>query len=188
DPEHGEGIGNFVCIDAATGKQLWNYTKIARSLSTPSIVDGLLYVADFSGFVHCLDAETGKPYWVFDTKSHIWGSTLVADGKVYVGTEDGDIVVLAAGKTLKELSRADMRAPVYASPVLANGTMYIATPTHLYAVGGGAPTPAPKTATRDDANGNARMIARAVALRREHDRVIGCSGHGHNKRILTVAK
>jgi outer membrane protein assembly factor BamB len=140
DPEHGEGLGNFVCIDATKSGDItktgtiWSYKKIARSLSTPSIADGLLYVADFSGFVHCLDAETGKPYWVFDSKSHIWGSTLVADGKVYVGTEDGDIIVLAAGKTMKEVSRVDMRAPVYSSPVVANGVLYVSTPTHLYAI------------------------------------------------------
>lgn len=141
DPEHGEGLGNFACIDVTkTGDitktgTIWNYDKINRSLSTPSIVDGLVYVPDYSGFVHCLDAETGKPYWVFDTKSHIWGSTLVADGKVYVGTEDGDLIILAAGKTMKEIGRVDMRAPVYSSPVVANGVMYIATPTHLYAIG-----------------------------------------------------
>jgi outer membrane protein assembly factor BamB len=140
DPEHGEGIGNLVCIDPTkrgditkTG-QVWAYDKIARSLSTPAIVNGLMFVGDFSGFVHCLDVETGKPYWVHDTLSHIWGSTVVADGKVYIGTEDGDIVILAADKTLKVINKIDMRSPVYSSPVVANGTLYIATPTHLYAV------------------------------------------------------
>ena len=135
DPEHGEGLGNFECIDAVTGKRVWNYDKIHRSLSTPAIHDGLVYVPDYSGFVHCLDAETGKPNWVFDTKSHIWGSPLVADGKVYFGTEDGDVVILQAGKTMKEVGRVDMRAPVYSSPVVSNGTLYIATQTHLYAIG-----------------------------------------------------
>ncbi|MFM7804515.1 MAG: PQQ-binding-like beta-propeller repeat protein, partial [Verrucomicrobiota bacterium] len=57
---------------------------------------GLLFIGDFSGFVHCLDAETGKLHWVYDMKAHMWGSTLAADGKVYVGDEDGDFVVLAA--------------------------------------------------------------------------------------------
>ena len=141
DPEHGEGLGNLVCIDPTKSGDItktgaiWQYDKIARTISTPSIADGLVYVADFSGFVHCVDAETGKPQWVFDTKSHIWGSTLVGDGKVYVGTEDGDVVILQAGRTMKELGRIDMRTPVYSSPVMSNGTMYLMTTTHLYAIG-----------------------------------------------------
>ncbi|MBM3457818.1 MAG: pyrrolo-quinoline quinone, partial [Armatimonadetes bacterium] len=140
DPEHGEGVGRLLCIDATKSGDIsktgviWSYDKIKRSLSTPAIADGLLYVGDFSGFVHCVDLETGKPYWVFDTKSHIWGSCLVADGKVYAGTEDGDFVVLKAGKTLQELGKVDMRAPVYSSPVVANGTLYVGTQSHLFAI------------------------------------------------------
>lgn len=141
DPEHGEGLGNFVCIDATKRGDItkdgaiWTYDKIHRSLSTPAINDGLVYVPDFSGFIHCLDAENGKPYWVYDTKSHIWGSPLAVDGKVYAGTEDGDVVILQAGKEMKVVNKVDMRAPVYSSPVVSNGTLYIATQTHLYAIG-----------------------------------------------------
>ena len=135
DPEHGEGIGQMLCIDAVTGKTIWTNKTIHRSLSTPSIVGDLVFVNDYSGFIHCYDAETGKLHWSFDTKSHIWGSTMVADGKVYVGTEDGDVIILAASKTLKEIGRIDMRAPIYATPVIANGVLYIGTPTHLYAIG-----------------------------------------------------
>jgi len=140
DPEHGEGLGNFSCIDmtktgdiSKTGA-IWTYRKIHRTLSTASIANGLVFIADFSGYVHCLDAETGKPYWVYDSKSHIWGSTMVADGKVYFGTEDGDLTILAAGKTMKEINRIDMRSPLYSTPVAANGTLYVQTHTHLYAV------------------------------------------------------
>jgi outer membrane protein assembly factor BamB len=152
DPEHGEGVGRLVCVDATKSGDLskdgviWSYDKIHRSLSTPAVVDGLVICPDFSGFIHCVDAETGKPYWVYDTKSHVWGSPMVADGKIYVGTEDGDIVILEASKTMKLVGKVDMRAPIYSSPIFANGTLYICTQTHLYAVRNGkAASAAPKT-------------------------------------------
>jgi outer membrane protein assembly factor BamB len=140
DPEHGEGVGILTCIDATktgditkTGK-IWSYDKIHRSLSTVSITpEGLLFVGDFSGYLHCFDAETGKLYWTHDLKAHIWGSTLVADGKVYVGDEDGDFAVFAASKEKKLLSEINLGAPVYSTPVVANGVLYISSNTHLFA-------------------------------------------------------
>jgi outer membrane protein assembly factor BamB len=86
DPEHGEGVGHLVCVDATkTGDitktgLIWSYKGIHRSISTVSIdpTTGLLFVGDFSGFIHCLDAETGKLHWTHDMKAHMWGSTFVA--------------------------------------------------------------------------------------------------------------
>jgi outer membrane protein assembly factor BamB len=151
DPEHGEGIGILTCINATktgdvtkTGK-IWSYDKIHRSISTVSIDPntGLLFVGDFSGFVHCLDAETGQVYWTHDMKAHMWGSTMLADGKVYCGDEDGDFVVLAASKQKKLLSAVNvdgremdgpnLGAPIYSTPVVANGVIYVASNYHLYA-------------------------------------------------------
>ena len=142
DPEHGEGVGRLVCVDPSgagdvTGsKEIWSYSKINRSLSTIAIKDGLLFVPDFSGFVYCLDAKTGAEYWVHDTKGHIWGSPLVADGKVYIGNEDGYMTVLPASKTYDEskVVEIDMTSPIYSSPIAANGVLYIATHTHLFAI------------------------------------------------------
>jgi outer membrane protein assembly factor BamB len=172
DPEHGEGIGNFVCLDGATGKQLWANDKIMRSLSTPAVHNGMVFVADYSGFVYCLDEATGATVWKFDTRSHIWGSCLVVDGKVLIGTEDGDLIALEASRTLKEVARTDVRAPIYASPVVANKTLYVATPTHLYAVDGSTKA-ASKTGKASPAT-IARMERRASELREEHRRVAGC--------------
>ncbi len=145
DPEHGDGIGHFVCLDATKSGDLtktgviWDYKGINRSISSCSIdpATGLLFIADFSGFITCLDAETGKLHWIYDLKTHIWGSTLVADGKVYVGGESGDVVVLAAkgGDKAVVLSTMDLGAPVYSTPIVANGTLYIGSQTHLFAVG-----------------------------------------------------
>lgn len=141
DPEHGEGIGVLTCIDATkTGDvtksaKIWEYRGIHRSISTVSIdpETGLVFVGDFSGFVHCLDAETGKVQWTHDMKAHMWGSTFVADGKVYVGDEDGDFVVLAATKEKKLISETNVGAAVYGTPIVANGAVYLQSNTHLFA-------------------------------------------------------
>jgi outer membrane protein assembly factor BamB len=154
DPEHGEGVGNLICLkldqkgDVPRDKALWTSDKIHRSLSTASIdpETGLLFIADFSGYVRCLDAETGEQFWVYDMKAHIWGSTMVGDGKVYVGDEDGDLVVLPARKDFdpkkdKPISETMFPGPIHSSPIEANGTVYVCTQSHLYAIGGIAPAP-----------------------------------------------
>ena len=140
DPEHGEGVGHLYCIDATkrgditeTGR-VWYYEKIRRSISTAAIRDGLVYYPDFSGFLHCLDAETGKPYWVYDMLAAVWGSPLLADGKVYLGDEDGDVVVLRAGKKLKVLAEMNMGSSVYSTAVPANGMLFIASRSQLFAL------------------------------------------------------
>ena len=133
DPEHGEGVGMLSCIDIATGKRIWEYKDIERTISTPSVKDGICYIADYRGRVHALDAEMGSVIWVFDTKSHIWSSTFVADGKVYIPNEDGEVIILAAGKEMKELGRVEFTAPIYSTVVEANGVIYIASQSHLYA-------------------------------------------------------
>lgn len=140
-----------------------------------------MFVADFSGFIHCVDVATGKPYWVFDTKSHIWASTLVADGKVYVGTEDGDVIVLAASKQMKELGRFDMRAPVYSSAVAANGTLYVATPTHLYAIAKSKSALVPADHSSPEAKVQlARMEAVASKSRAQHKAATACLVDGRS--------
>ena len=145
DPEHGEGVGAFTCIDPTKGTGqdaiVWQFREIKRSISTPSIVDGLIYISDYTGRVYCLDAATGEHYWTYDTLSHIWGSTFYVDGKVLIGTEDGELIYLKAGKDVAGEDKEDVEpiatvtypAPIYATPVVANNTMYVMTQTHLYA-------------------------------------------------------
>lgn len=140
DPEHGEGVGNLSCIDAtktgditASGK-VWAYDKLNHTISTVSIADNLLFVADYAGVVHCLDPDTGAVHWTHKTGSHIWGSTLVADGKVYVGNESGDLIILAAAKEKKVINTINFGSPVYSTPVVANGVLYVASQNQLYAI------------------------------------------------------
>ena len=149
DPEHGEGVGHLYCIDATKRGDLtqagrvWHFDKIRRSISTGALHNGLLYYSDFSGFLHCLDAKTGKELWQHDMFAAIWGSPVVIDGKVYLGDEDGDVVVLEAGPEKKLIAEMNMGSSVYATPVPANGAIFLMNRNQLFALavagGNGAP-------------------------------------------------
>jgi outer membrane protein assembly factor BamB len=140
DPEHGEGVGHFYAIDATkrgditTSGRIWHFEKIRRSISTAAIADDLVYIADFSGFLHCLDANTGQLHWTHDVLAAVWASPFVADGKVYLADEDGDVVVLQHGKEKKVLAEMNMGSAVYGTPVPANGTLFLNNRNELYAL------------------------------------------------------
>ena len=139
DPDHGRGRGALLCLeanqagDSTKTAKLWTYQGLDRSLSTVSIADGLLYIADVAGRLHCLDAETGKVYWVYDSNGRTIASTMVADGKIYLPNEKR-LNILAAGKELKLLSQINLGGPAWGSPVVANGTLYLPSRNYLWAV------------------------------------------------------
>jgi len=140
DPERGDGDGHLYGIDASlrgditeTG-EIWHYDAIRRSISTAVIAEGIVYASDFSGFLHALDAETGAPLWVHDTFAAIWGSPLLAAGHVYLGDEDGDVVVLRAGREEHVVAEINMGSAIYSTPVAAGGTLFIATRDTLFAI------------------------------------------------------
>jgi outer membrane protein assembly factor BamB len=144
DPEHGEGVGHLYAIDATKrgditeSGRIWHYTDIRRSISTASIKDGLIYLPDFSGFLHCLDVATGKQVWMHDMFAAMWSSTMVADGKVYLGDEDGDVVVMQHGREMKIINEVNMGSSVYSTVVTAKGVMFIMTRNELFAIQEGA--------------------------------------------------
>ena len=140
DPEHGEGVGHLYSIDATKRGDItktglvWHYGDIRRSISTGAIADDIIYYSDFSGFLHAVDIHTGKAYWKYDMLAAIWSSPFVADGKVYQGDEDGDVVVLKAGKTKEVLSEMNMGSSVYGTFVAAHGALLVTNRNQLFSI------------------------------------------------------
>ncbi len=141
DPEHGESVGHWYAIDATKRGDITESGKVwhrgnedfNRTMSTAAIHDGLMYIADLSGFVYCWDASTAEEYWKYDAFAAIWGSPYYADGKVYIGDEDGEVAVLKAGKEMELLAEINMDNAVYTTPVAKNGVLYITNRAKLFA-------------------------------------------------------
>ena len=128
------------CLDATrtgditTNGLVWSYPLQKHVLSTPAIYNGLVFIADCGRAFHCVDAETGQPCWTHEIKGEAWASPLVADGKVYLGTRSGTFYVFAASREKKVLSTIDLGHPISSTATAANGVLYVATMTRLYAV------------------------------------------------------
>jgi outer membrane protein assembly factor BamB len=105
-----------------------------RTLSTACVHDGVCYIAELAGYVHCLDAETGKRHWYHNVRAPIWSSPYYVDGKIFMGTDDEVLYVFEHGTKKNILAEIDMFGKVRATPVVANGTMYVMTETKLYAI------------------------------------------------------
>ncbi len=105
-----------------------------RTMSTCAVHDGLVYAAELGGLLHCLDAKTGEQYWEHDLDGRTWCSPSWIDGKIYIGSDNGRVFVFAHGKEKKLLAGIDMGSMIRATPVAANGVLYVMTENKLYAI------------------------------------------------------
>jgi outer membrane protein assembly factor BamB len=116
--------------------------RMNRTISTAVVIDGLVFIPDFSGFLHCLDQKTGQVYWSHDMESAMWGSPLAVDGKIYLTDEGGNVRIFAISKEKKLLSPEDdhlnLGSSSYCSPVVVDGVMYLTSRERLFAIKTGA--------------------------------------------------
>lgn len=157
--EWGEGSGRLCCIDPTERGDLstelddadgiranpnsglvWEYfgegqDRMHRTLSSVAIHNGLVIAPDLSGNVHCLDARTGRKAWTHRVCGNIFGSPLIVGDKVYVADADGDVTVLELSPEKRVIGQPiPHKTSIEASPVFANGTLYIMSRHTLFAV------------------------------------------------------
>jgi outer membrane protein assembly factor BamB len=142
----GLGPGAVTCIDPSGSGDvtdshiLWQNREVGRTQATPSVVNGLLYVASLDGCLYCLDIADGSTVYKYDLERAISErSQLVADGKVYVGTDGGELFVFRAGREPKLLFQT--RLPALPSTPVACGDVIIVAHkrgVHAYRKGAGA--------------------------------------------------
>ena len=119
--------------DVTATHEIWSHDLTRHVMATPAVTDELVFVTDSGRLIHCVDRATGRSHWTHEAEGDFWASAYVADGKVYAGSRRGDFWIFAADKTKKQLHQADFGMPISATAVAANGVLYVATMTYLYA-------------------------------------------------------
>ncbi len=123
----------------STNDVVWEYQLQKHVMSTPAIWKNLLFIADCGGLFHCVDVLSGKPLWTHPIKGDVWSSAYVADGKVYLGTRGGSFYIFSASDKPSDPVLIELGKPISATPVAANGVLYVATMNRIYALKQGIP-------------------------------------------------
>jgi outer membrane protein assembly factor BamB len=66
------------------------------------------------------------------------GSPVAFDGKILISSEDGNTFVVKAGPQHEILKTNTLDEPIYTTPALANGKIYIRGEKNLYCITSGA--------------------------------------------------
>ena len=74
----------------------WKFTTNGAVISSPSVVDGIVYVGSQDKNIYAIGAWSGKLIWNYTTEGAIESSPAVANGKVYTGGDDGYVYCLDA--------------------------------------------------------------------------------------------
>ena len=116
-----------------TKKQVaWTLTRGAPLTPSPLLVGEELYVIADNGIATCLDAATGKEHWRARIGGNHSASPIYADGRIYFLSEEGESVVIAAGKELKVLAKNQLDGETLASMAVSDGSIFVRSRTHLY--------------------------------------------------------
>jgi outer membrane protein assembly factor BamB len=116
----------------------WSRTGRGSYMPTPLIYDGILYVLANNGLLDAYDLRTGEE--VYRQRLPLIGSgysasPVAADGKLYLSNEDGDMLVIAAGRSFTHIATNSMGELLMATPALSDGVMYVRSSKSLFAIG-----------------------------------------------------
>ena len=115
---------------------VWSNNRGAPFVPSAILVGDHYYLVDDQGIATCLDAHSGSRHWQKRLGGAYTASPVAGDGKIYFADESGTTVVIAAGTDdYRELARNDVGQPVYATPSISQGRVFVRTTQGLFCVG-----------------------------------------------------
>ena len=117
---------------------VWKYAKGTAYVPSPILYGDYLYLTTDRGILTCLDARTGEVKYEggrIPVPATFTASPIAFEGKILMTSEDGDTFVIKAGPKHEILGTNSVGEPVYASPAVADGNIFIRGERTLYCIG-----------------------------------------------------
>lgn len=119
---------------------VWSQMKHLPYVFTPVIANGRVFTVKGGGLASAYEVKSGSPIYQAErlegASGEYYASAVTANGRVYVVSQRGVVSVLdASSEKLHVLARNDLKAPVFASPAIVDGVIYVRTDKKLLAFG-----------------------------------------------------
>jgi outer membrane protein assembly factor BamB len=124
-------------LQACGADVAWTYARGTAYVTSPILVGDLLYLSTDRGILTALDAKTGEVRYEggrVPVPATFTASMVAFGDKILQSSEDGDVFVIQAGAEHKVIATNKLGEPIFASPALSNGVIYIRGEKHLYAI------------------------------------------------------
>ncbi|HET7114036.1 MAG TPA: PQQ-binding-like beta-propeller repeat protein [Pyrinomonadaceae bacterium] len=130
--------GYAVRVGESTKRILWRHDKGTAYVASGVLYNGTIYLITDSGTMTALDAKTGELKYEggrLPAPSIFFASPVAFDGKILLTSQDGDSFLITAGVKHELLGTNSIGEPVYASPAISGGRIFIRAERHLYCIG-----------------------------------------------------
>jgi outer membrane protein assembly factor BamB len=137
----GDGGGSryMVAVDPEKQKpaKVWELSRDTPYVPCILVKDDLLFwLTDKPGLACCAEAKTGKVLWnVRAFPKEVTASPVMVGDDILAVGETGEVRVFKASKEYEEVTTADLKEGVYASPAVADGKVFIRGISNLYCFG-----------------------------------------------------
>lgn len=113
----------------------WEVDVDVSQISTPVIVDSLIYMVHERGALTCLNARTGAVVWKEKLKDQFNASVLYASGNIYLFSLKGKSYVIKPGLTFQLIAESQLEGTIKATPAIVRDNIILRTDQFLYRIG-----------------------------------------------------
>lgn len=118
---------------------LWKHdTKHTDHVVSPLVLSGRMLLVKTGGIFTGFETQHGEPLRGprrVGNGSGYFASPVAGDGKIYIAGDNGTVTVLKDSPELDVLATNDLKAPILATPAIADGRLFIRTRSELYCLG-----------------------------------------------------
>ena len=117
----------------------WKFTTNGGVVSSPSVVDGIVYVGSQDKNIYAIGAWSGALIWNFTTLNRIESSLAIINGRVFTGSDDGYVYCLDAynGRLIwKTFANGDLPATFGAAVMLRSSPAVVGSKVYVGSMDG----------------------------------------------------